>query len=40
MDGVEKKMRSNKRRNGMLHIKKIDRRLSISEEDRGFKTGR
>jgi hypothetical protein len=28
MDGVEKKMRSNKRRKGMLHIKKIDGRLS------------
>jgi hypothetical protein len=40
MDGVEKKMRSNKRRNVMPHIKKIDRRLSIRGEDRGFLTGR
>jgi hypothetical protein len=34
---VEKKMRSIKRRKGMLHIKKIDRRLSTRGKWLGFK---
>jgi len=37
MDGVEKKMRSIKRRKGMLHIKKIDGRLSTRGKWLGFK---